>query len=361
LSQAAEIGVILHGPEIVDSGLAQRVLDFLETRGRVTAVMGGTMGRTAVIDAGLEQRIDISRRLLPSRWLKKFNREKDVIYLLNQGKTRETAVTFGSLVLSRSGRVDRPLVQVDGSGIVIPWNTLARGWAEEIAGEFNLETLKPPQVETAMEKDGLVTRRLHGVRVGENILVDGIVVGKAVSTRVEITARRGRIVGLKGVAVKPHGLEKLGEVDLKTAIIRSGDIRRTGGGARARTLPGARTGNAVIIDHCAEACFELAQKAEIVVTVGDDTTSIAGDILYRMGIPIIGLTDGDLDSVTSHAYIPPSSTIILLQEGTDDIMGRKIKKELFNGNTLVPIADRERFKKEVLAAVQGSVKGMREY
>ena len=48
-----KIGVVVHGPEIVDSGHAQKFLEFLKDYGTVRARLGGTMGRTAVIDAHL--------------------------------------------------------------------------------------------------------------------------------------------------------------------------------------------------------------------------------------------------------------------------------------------------------------------
>ena len=39
----------------------------------------------------------------------------------------------------------------------------------------------------------------------------------------------------------------------------------------------------MLIDHAAENSYELASGAELAVTIGDDTTAIAGDILYRLG------------------------------------------------------------------------------
>lgn len=45
----------------------------------------------------------------------------------------------------------------------------------------------------------------------------------------------------------------------------------------------------------AEDAFEAAPGASLAVTVGDDTTQIAADILARLGIPVIGIVDGDLD------------------------------------------------------------------
>ena len=56
------IGVVVHGPNIIDSGYALKLMEFLKQYGDVSARLGGTMGRTAVIDASLENMIDISRK-----------------------------------------------------------------------------------------------------------------------------------------------------------------------------------------------------------------------------------------------------------------------------------------------------------
>ena len=54
------------------------------------------MGRTAVIDASLENVIDISRKLVPSDSLKIFHDDNvDVIFLLNYGKSDVTGQVFG--------------------------------------------------------------------------------------------------------------------------------------------------------------------------------------------------------------------------------------------------------------------------
>ena len=65
--QSCKIGVIVHGPGIVDTGYAEKIIDLLKNYGEVTCRLGGTMGRTAVIDANLEDVINIEDKLLPSQ------------------------------------------------------------------------------------------------------------------------------------------------------------------------------------------------------------------------------------------------------------------------------------------------------
>ena len=82
-----EIGVVVHGPGIIDSGYALKIIKILENYGNVTSRLGGTMGRTAVIDANLEDIINIEDKLLPSESIKILAENSDVVFLLNSGKS----------------------------------------------------------------------------------------------------------------------------------------------------------------------------------------------------------------------------------------------------------------------------------
>jgi hypothetical protein len=109
------IGVVVHGPEIIDSGFATKVLKYLERFGRVNAVLGGTMGRLAVIDAGIEGIIKISPKRRPSQSIKDIQPDYDVIVLLSQAKTRETGLAFGMKVAASVGPF-MPLIHIDCGG-----------------------------------------------------------------------------------------------------------------------------------------------------------------------------------------------------------------------------------------------------
>jgi hypothetical protein len=61
--------------------------------------------------------------------------------------------------------------------------------------------------------------------------------------------------------------------------------------------------------------------------VGDDTTTIAADILARFGIPVIGIIDGDIDGVLENTVVPEGSVIIRVRPGFDDIVGREVSRE----------------------------------
>lgn len=79
---------------MIDSGEAKRVLEKLSRMGTVEARLGGTMGKAAVLDAGLENVIDISRHLKPSACIEAFFETSNLVCLLNRGKTVETGEIF---------------------------------------------------------------------------------------------------------------------------------------------------------------------------------------------------------------------------------------------------------------------------
>ncbi len=82
------------------------------------------MGRTAVIDAKLEDVIDISLKLLPSQSIDKISKDSDVVFLINYGKSIVTGHAFGYKVMSRC-KSDPNLIQIErpgeSDGTVIPW------------------------------------------------------------------------------------------------------------------------------------------------------------------------------------------------------------------------------------------------
>jgi len=327
---ADEIGVVVHGPEVVDSGLAERAIELLSSLGVVTAVLGGTMGRVAVIDGSLEDLIDISRREMPSRSVRRLQEKADYLILLNYAKTRETAIAFGLMVAERAGP-KKPLILADyGGGFAA---LLAAGdgveIAEKVAASLGLELVDLPRPSPRTQvSGGIVRRKILGAVPGENVTVDGIVVGVALEDTVEVVTKGGTMVEIRGARVKLHGIEKLSFVDLETAILRTGEIRRTGRAPRTICKGGV---DAVLIDHAAEEAFERAEGAMVAVTVGDDTTAIAGEVLARLGTPLIGIVDGDLDDLCKRTAAPRGSVVIEVFPGCDDLVGRRVKEEIFRG------------------------------
>ncbi|WP_348304012.1 DUF2117 domain-containing protein [Methanothrix sp.] len=350
-SSSKRIGVVVHGPEIIDSGHALQLIDHLKQMGRVNAVLGGTMGRLAVIDADLDGIISINSRRRPSISIRDMAGDSDIVIILNQAKSRETGLAFGTMVAKLAG-IDKPLIQIDCGGRFVADLTLRHEASEasdsesknsheglrvaaRLAADLGLDLLRPRPRDCTLIQGDTVRRILTGVIPGELISVNGTVIGRAAKPEVEIKARGGKITDLKGAEPKAHGLEKLSRVDLENAIIRSGSIRRST--ARPR-IKEARGEGAAFIDHCAEDAFEAASGAALALTVGDDTTAIAGDILARLGIAVVGIVDGDIDHLAQSPTIMPGSIIIRVRPGYDDIIGRRVHDEIFRGEERISIS-----------------------
>lgn len=359
------IGVIIHGPEIIDSDGARLVLDILAEHYEVEAFLGGTMGRTAVIDAYLEDRIDITRRMGLSEAINSLQ-GVDAAFLLNRGKTTGSGIAFGRIVVSRTKQT--PVIQIerpmDDDGAVIPWND-ALPWAKQVAGMLNLPIRTPPAAQDVLlvrtdrtggdditrgTNRGQTRRSIQGVVPGETIRINGIVVGTAVSDDVEIVVADGRIMNITGARIKEHGIEKLGRIDLGTALVRTGSIRRTDHIPRIGTTEMRRTNpRVVLIDHDAESTFEIAADADLAITIGDDTTAIAGDLLYRLGIQIIGITDMDIDNVLKNTTIFPGSTVLRVESGYDDIVGGMVQDKIFGGEARMIASSIDSVREHVIA------------
>jgi hypothetical protein len=311
----------------------------LKNYGDVSVRLGGTMGRTAVIDANLEGIIDISRKLVPSDSLKIFHDEGvDVIFLLNYGKSDVTGQVFGYKVYShfaeKISENDIPVIQIErpgeADGSVIAWNNDLE-IADELARKLNLAIVTPQEVyDNHIRQDdaGINQRIVHGVSPGENIMVNSVVIGKTNSDKLTLIAKDNHIVDIVGGELKSHGLEKLGEVDLESAIIKTGLLRHAKVTPRVISNEKPEEFTVAFLDHAGEDVYKF-RDSSLVITVGDDTTLISSDILYRFDIPVIGITDGDLDKVVEDGFKVKDSIIFEVEGGFDDIIGQNIKDEMF--------------------------------
>jgi hypothetical protein len=324
--------VILHGPEVLDKGLGQEVIRLLGGQGQVRTVMSGITGVAAVIDAGLEGQVDISRRLKPSVELASMDKQADFLLLVNCAKSRESAVRFGQIVYSRCrAALTKPYVQVD-DGILIDWSGEGGSIAGMLVERLGLELLT--RVETGEgERCPEGWRRLGGVLPGEHVWVNGVVVGRAISRTVMISkGQDGRLVA-QGMSLKDTGVRRLGDFNVAKAHVRSGLTRRTS--ATPRAISSAKEG-IFLIDHDAESAAYKCRDASLVITVGDDTSRIAGAILYRFDVPVVSLTDGDEDGISMEALKAKGSVTMVLRPGTDDIVGAEVRRAFFNGADRVP-------------------------
>ena len=344
-----KIGVVVHGPNIIDSGWALKLINLLSSYGDVVARLGGTMGRTAVIDESLEDIIDISKKLVPSESLKLFNDlNVDVIFLINYGKSNVTGQVFGYKVynhyLSKVDNNNIPLIQIErpgeDDGSIISWNGDNTDLIRQLSQKLNLNIVTPEEIyDNHFKQDKIddekVQRIIHGVSPNENIMVNSIVIGKSSSDKITLIAENGYICDIVGGTIKQHGVEKLGRVDLESAIVKTGLLRKSKVNPRVLEKNKSQdTFKIAFLDHAGEDVYQF-RDADLVVTVGDDTTLIASDILYRFNIPIIGITDGDLDKVVEDGFKAKNSIIFEFESGTDDIVGGKIFESIFKNKKIL--------------------------
>lgn len=358
------IEIVLHGPEIIDTGSAKSIIEIFKKAHCTNAILGGTMGRTAVLDAGLEDIIDISQGRTPSETINALKGKIDLAILLNHGKTLDTGRHFGRIVASKLDpsvpfiHIERP----DSDGRIIYYASRTKRCAEYIRGllkeysDYDLaieqENLLPLYVRP--DKD-LLIRRVFGAFPGENIRLDGVVIGEVTHPGLEIVCKDGKVTELRGGKIKQHGIEKLNErkINIFTARVKTGNIRRTKHNPRIKDIRFRRNDmNVALIDHCAESTFELIKDADLVVTVGDDTTAVAADVLTRLGIPVIGITDGDPDSIIEDTQIPEKSVIIRVREGHDDIVGKDIFEKLMDKQQKIHIRKSDEFLAKILSLAE---------
>ncbi|ADE36247.1 DUF2117 family protein [Methanohalophilus mahii] len=336
-------GIIIHGPEIIDSGWAGKIIQLLSARADVYAVAAGTMCKLAVLDSFLEDLIDIWSLSKPSEAITEIANECDCVFLLNHGKTIESGTVFGNIVADRVD-VEVPLVQVErpgnSDGKVIHRGKDVNPDVYWLCRKLGMPLVYPePAKQPSIRKNGHRTiRNISGILPEESIMVNGLVIGYANAGDVELIFEDGIITAIKGGQLKKHGVEKLasyiGKIDPETAWIKSGNLRRTpvleSMNRKRIDVHKRKSCRAVLINHEAERTFELARKADLVISVGDDTTAIAGSILKRLEIPLIGITDGDRDNVLAENEYCEGSMIIQVKSGFDDIVGEKIKDLFFS-------------------------------
>jgi hypothetical protein len=352
----ANIGIVVHGPEIIDSGCAKMIFDLLNdfnhnsTKIKTMAKLGGTIGRVAVIDNNLETTIDISEKLVPSESLKKLNNCNDILFLINYGKSKETGHTFGKIVVERSNIKNKTVIQIERpkekDGTILIWNTPKNDFENKLINYLSNKLNLP--IEncisnglTIWEEHNNIYRELHGVDKGEAIMLNGIVVGRAIGAPVILVSNNNKLINIINGEVKWHGVEKLGEIDLKKVIIKTGILRRHPSNINKNKKNNkgyeydlSSKGEVIIVNHAGEDVLEEIKnkKVSAVITIGDDTTTICGDILARFDIKIIGITDGDRDDILKNPIITEGSNIFLIENCKDDDVGEMLEEKLKNKN-----------------------------
>jgi hypothetical protein len=276
----------------------------------------------------LDNVIDVTRCDLPSVVLSSLKCTVPVI--VNNGKSLESGIAFGEIVASKANRAAIQLERAsEKDGAVILWGHKDAGnlgeTAAKLADHFNLAlvTRKPGIYEVKNEK-GLDYHTVRCTSHGEPLFVNGVFVGTVISSEVIVQARNGMIYGIEGIRAKHTGLARVMGLGIGEAKFKSGHIRKN---VRKSFLCPLREGigRMAVIDHRAFYSLDtIGDDTICALTVGDDTTEVAGDILARRGIRIIGITDGDKDGILGDARKALGSVVFRVGGITDDDAGSAV-------------------------------------
>jgi hypothetical protein len=302
--------MVVHGPEIFDTGEVAWLMERIQP---LRTIVAGVMARTAAEESGLAVEYDGSP---PSRIIRVLS---GPVVLANHGKTAKSARVFGSIISSRLGR--RGLVQIECSDrSIIVWDkgdrALARTLAQLTGYRVHCCTSSPK------EQEGL--RMIRGCIPGEPVYVNGIIIGQATDTTVVLRDSVSGIEVVSGLLAKTHGMEKLASrrpADLATAWCKSGPIRSA---APVVTGRDGSFGRIVVIDHCGHELYHrIGPDCCGVLAIGDDTTMVCGHICAHRGIPVLGIIDGDQDTIVP-GFFAAGSVVLEVQDGRDDDLGAEV-------------------------------------
>ncbi|NVM53784.1 MAG: DUF2117 domain-containing protein [Candidatus Helarchaeota archaeon] len=362
------IGVVIHSPEVTELGITKEFISRLDKGGlQYHAILGGVMGRLAILDTKLEEKVFINHPYKPSEAIDYLiKRNMDLIILLNQGITQESGIEFGRQVVENSKLLSFfqvPIIQLDRlqnvDAFMICWNhdhLLFQNWLKE---NYHLDTIKPsPKQELFKVEGDSLTRILRAVQKNDKILVNGVVIGEVTSNIVEIIAKSNIIIDIKGGRKNPHGVEKLGPIDLKNARITTlKSLRRVHTSSQRKISAPKKRTNTAMLTWRGEKVYYHADKIDCLVSIGDDTTFISTEILSRFSRPIIGIIDGDADGIlyeeTSLSQLieiaPDKSLFILVKPEYDDVVGRLIEKQIFKNRVKIKYSRLSELKERILA------------
>jgi len=316
-----QIVMVLHGPEIFDSGNAAWLAKVLSPK---RILVAGVMARAAAEESGLPSEFMCVPPSVAIRAL------GEPGFLANQGKNPDSGRIFGEMVASRVG--GEGLIQVEcASREVICWNRNADATAVDISERTGYPILERIAPVRSFDQG---FRIIRGCVSGEAVFVNGIVIGTATGPEVIIRSDGGEVIAVSGIRIKPHGLEKLrraGPVDVSRAWCKTGNLRsRSPISAQRRVC----TGRVIFIDHCGHHLYKEIGEKDVcgMVTVGDDTTAVCGHIGAHLGIPVLGIVDGDSDNIVPERYAE-GSLLAIAKGVSDDDLGKEISHLIPGGST----------------------------
>lgn len=387
-----KIGIVIHNVQLMDSlQVIKNILTLFSRENSIDACLCGTMGKIAVIDAGLEDLIEINQFLNPSACIETFFRSNYLVCLLNHARELKTGRTFGSIVVSHVENPDeKSLIQIERPGCLngelIPWNQTAELHVEKLSKLLNMKVSQPSLPINTIEvtSQGRWVLRRVSAFPGAYTLFDGIIIWKATPSRITLISEDGFLTLMEGGILKEQSIEILHEhgeralIDFSRFWVKNGTPRKNLE-AHKSSLEGKnewvakttfltkssltektpeRGVKAILIDHCAERSLEMIEGTDLAIIIGDDTTEIAGSIFSRFGIPILGVTDDDCDKLAASVTYSAGSVALNLKSGQDDEFGRLIQRDIFSGKKIAFFENLENLKLRIMNLAENSLESV---
>lgn len=221
------VAVVFHMPEIFDTGWADKILKALKDKNfEVLALTYGTMGRTALIDNFMEDKVKYEERK-PVEFLPEVSSKVDVVIIATHTfSLKKSHANCWHLI--KNSNLENVVEVETNSGVVASWSSKLDKLAKILSESLGLKLVEPPKFpsQTIWSKNGKKFRRVLGVDVGDYVMVNKIVVGEAVSEDVVIVEENGFITDVLGVKLKKNSLSKLnklGKMDVEKVSV---DTRR---------------------------------------------------------------------------------------------------------------------------------------
>lgn len=319
-------------PGIFDTSWAECLISIIKKHGEVLPVVTGTMGAVAMMDSLLMDKIVHIKEHF-SNWVNKMDFDV-VINAMHTISVERMLADCWHL----SKRIRVPIIGIEtNSKTIAIWDDKMKCLAKELANELGFGLIKGRDYgKTFWIESGREYRKVLGVIPGDWILINKILVGRALASDVIVVCEKGNIVDIKGAVLKGHGLEKLGKVELSNAKIDTVKFLRSNVKNRIKVDLGIapNKGKVAFVDHVGyEVLSLLDERICCAVTIGDDTTLIVGDVLSRFGIPVIGIVDGDSEGLLQEVVMDEKSVIFKVK--SDDYVGKEIFNKIFEGNRFI--------------------------
>ena len=342
-------GLLFHGSDVFDRGWAAR---FMKKFPHGRCMLAGVMARAALFDSGL-QGVETPDTEL-SECLRTLALDCSCLVLVICSKSLQSGMALGQIV-SNKAQLKIPLIQAECRDRI--YTPLSGECPSSVLATLQAMGFRyvaaPPASIDLWQTDNTVYRRINTTEAGDYVLVNGIFVGKAQGGEVILGVQDRRICEAHGINTKEHGLKKIeqsGGIDLATAKLVS--TRRLRSSITNPSMDISHGTGVAFIDHVDAHTYTLAQEYAGAVTVGDDTTAIAADILRRFGLPVIGIIDGDSDNLHPNGGFAAGSTVLTVKD--DDDAGLLVREAIFHKNNrcTLPLAE---VKEKVLALLKPDI------